>query len=488
MGLRARTGRFTQGNVGSRFRLTTPFLLTLLAIWSLPGVAPLAGQDASPQTALEGRWEGEMNVPPVPLEVSVTLERAGPGWQGTFSLPAEGIREMPIAGVELRGDAAMIAVTPERVFHGRIDEGEMQGRFVFEDRGGDSVPMYLVRVGGPAWEAFERERRGTRQERDAVLAEHAPPPLERTSDGPAVGLVDHSALEELVRMAGASHSAAMVVLLDGELVGAWHAGGERRPIEAMSATKSVLNLAVGRLLTLGRLESLDVPVHAFYPEWAEGEHAEVTVRHLLNHTSGLSSPMPTDPIYASDDFIRFALESQLVAVPGTELAYNNNATNLLAGVIGIAADQRLDHFLTEELFGPLGITQFTWSLDSAGNPHGMAGLQILPEDLARLGQLVLQKGAWEGERLIDRAWFEESLAPGSEHSEEGGLLWWLIREDDRVVGARAEGYLGQYLVIYPDERLVGVRMVESFPGYDPDRDGFRRFQDLLRDLIPTPGS
>jgi CubicO group peptidase (beta-lactamase class C family) len=83
-----------------------------------------------------------------------------------------------------------------------------------------------------------------------------------------------------------------------------------------------------------------------------------------------------------------------------------------------------------------------------------------------------------------------SLRPGSDLSGRVGLLWWLIRdpgpdgepEGGPVVGYRADGYLGQYLVIYPAERLVGVRMVASSPAYDPDTDGFREFQAMLRDL------
>lgn len=146
---------------------------------------------------------------------------------------------------------------------------------------------------------------------------------------------------------------------------------------------------VGRVdeAALGLLDSLDTPVHEFYPEWSEEPYSGITVRHLLNHTSGLESPMPTDPIYASDGFVRFALESDLETSPGEEMVYNNCATNLLAGLVGEAAGSRLDRFLGEELFGPMGITDFSWSLDDAGNPHGMAGFQVRPEDLARLGQL-----------------------------------------------------------------------------------------------------
>jgi CubicO group peptidase (beta-lactamase class C family) len=276
------------------------------------------------------------------------------------------------------------------------------------------------------------------------------------------------------------------VLHDGDLVGAWYPRGERRKIEAMSATKSVVSLAVGRLLTTGALESIDVPVHTFYPEWATGPRSAITIRHLLNHTSGIEVGRTAEAIYASDDFVRFALDADLASEPGTVVFYNNSATNLLAGVVGEAAGQRMDLFLRDDLFARLGITDFGWSLDPAGNPHGMAGLQIHAEDFARIGQLVLQRGEWNGERLIDDAWFDASMAPGSELSPRVGLLWWLTRDDDgAVAGYRADGYLGQYLVVYPRERLVGVRMVGQSAAYDAETDGFPEFQAMLRALVPS---
>lgn len=460
-------------------------LLPWVLLALLPALLPCraAAQQTLETGALQGPWEGEMSVDPVPLEVHLTLERDEEGWSGTFSLPAEGVEDMPLTSVEVEDDSVVVRITPRRVVHGTAQNGVIEGRLVFEDRGGETAGIRLVRVDGPAWDAFLEERAAREAERDSTLDAAAPPPLERTGGEPEVGRVDEAALQRLVASARASHSAALVVLRGGELIGSWHAGGERRPIEAMSVTKSVLNLAVGRLVTLGLLDSLDTPVHEFYPEWSDGPYSEITVRHLLNHTSGLESPMPTGPIYASDDFVRYALESDLVAQPGQEMVYNNNATNLLAGLVGEVAGLRLDRFLGEELFSPMGIKDFSWSLDDAGNPHGMAGLQIRPEDLAHLGQLVLQRGEWEGEQLIAEEWFDRSLVPGSEHSDDVGLLWWLVRDGERVVGARAEGYLGQHLVIFPEDRLVAVRMVESFPGYDPERDGFADFQELVGELV-----
>lgn len=366
------------------------------------------------------------------------------------------------------------------------------------------------------------------------------------------GAVDPKALDALLRAAEKSHSDAVVVVRDGKLVGEWYFGKRAHPIEAMSATKSVVDLAVGRLVDAGRIASLDEPVHAFFPEWNQGKKKLVTVRQLLSQTSCLQNEPNTGvEIYPSPDFVKLALAAELVCDPGTSWAYNNKAVNLLAGVVKAASGKRLDEVLRDEVFAPLGITDFHWTLDKAGNPHAMSGLQIRPLDFAKLGQLMLDGGTWHGRRVLSRAWVAESLRPSQPYFGGYGLLWWLDAQWTRVVvderalseagvppearkvvlaangeklgrselraemqpirGAlapyrealakvgrppvrlepgpiqafHAEGYLGQYLVVVPEHRLVAVRMYEGSGGDKLDEaDGFPAFEDLVLGLVP----
>src|SRR5690606_25454076 len=213
--------------------------------------------------------------------------------------------------------------------------------------------------------------------------------LPETARGPAFDRVDPAALERLLAAARDAHSDALVVLHDGELVGAWHRGGRSRRIESMSVTKSIVNLAIGRLVTLGAIESIDLPLSRFSPQWSAGRKARAPIRPLLHHTSGIESGRTTEEIYASNDFVRLALNAELTSEPGSRLFYNNKAVNLLAGIVEKAVGKKMDAFLRDDLFARLGITDFRWSRDRAGNPHAMAGLRIHAEDLAKLGQLVL---------------------------------------------------------------------------------------------------
>jgi CubicO group peptidase (beta-lactamase class C family) len=368
--------------------------------------------------------------------------------------------------------------------------------------------------------------------------------------------IDSLALGRLLGAAERAHSDAVVLWKDGLPAGAWYFGGQPRRIEAMSVTKSVVSLAVGRLITMGTIRSVDEPVHTFYPEWNQEPQSRITLRHLLDHTSGLQNvPDATVEIYPSRDFVRLALDAAVTDPPGTRFSYNNKAVNLLAGIVQKASGRQMDRFVAEELFAPLGIRDYAWALDSAGNPHAMAGLSILPEDLAKLGQLVLDRGAWAGRQLIAPEWFNQSLSP-SRANPRYGLLWWLIpergdfviddthlealrsagadtaflrllggmrgayrsreeltaaelrmfgpdfreiireglrpagmpigrRETGPVAGYEANGYLGQYLVIYPDARLVAVRMIRGTRFTDPSTDGLDDFRDLVRALAPS---
>lgn len=389
----------------------------------------------------------------------------------------------------------------------------------------------------------------------AVIAMFFLLPAATHVSGRTTSSVNKEVLEALRKRAAETHSTAMVILKDNQLVDAWYSG-ERGKIELMSSTKSIVSLGIGRLIEMGKIKSLDQPVHEFYPEWKQGRKKLITIRHLLNHTSGLQNvPLTTLEIYPSPDLIKLALSAELSDEPGSKFSYNNKAVNLLAGVINVASGKRMDLFFKDEFFQPMGITDFAWQLDPAGNPHAMSGLQIHAVDLAKFGQLVLDKGMWNGKRIVSEKWIEESMKPGQAYEPMCGLLWWLkpdythyIIDDKKLkeleaggldksfleklaplvgkkfeslpsyeaaltevlgadwgkvleaqklrekgltlsrkiygeaVGYSANGYLGQYLVIYPKERLVAVRQVRASKSYNPDTDGFNDFMDLVRAL------
>jgi CubicO group peptidase (beta-lactamase class C family) len=243
-------------------------------------------------------------------------------------------------------------------------------------------------------------------------------------DPRAAGL-DPAAVARLQKRAEEANSDALVILHNDRLVGDWRFSKPAQPIEAMSATKSVVGVAIGRLVTTGRLR-LEDPVARFYPEWRGTPKERITVRHLLDHTSGLQASANTDEIYLSRDIVRLALDAPLASEPGTAFFYNNKAVNLLPGIVEKVTGRKIDEFMRDEVFAPLGIKRFSWLRDPAGNPHAEAGLKIDALDFAKIGQLMLREGDFNGQRILSPEWVRESVRMG-DGVRRSGLLWWPLR-------------------------------------------------------------
>lgn len=246
-----------------------------------------------------------------------------------------------------------------------------------------------------------------------------------------------AALQRLDSAARATHSDALVILHDGKVVLSRDYAGPPTPIPAMSVTKSIANLAIGRLLTTGRLRSLDTPLATFFPEWQGGPKAAITLRHVMEHTSGLRH---NEMWERSPDRLRLALDAPLDDAPGTRYFYNNTAVELVSGVVERVTGQHLDDFIASELFRPLGIRTFRWSRDSAGLAGAYAGLDIMPVDLATIGQFVLQRGMWKDVQLIGADWFDAPATPVRDEPRAARLWhgipsWLAVVIDDAQLAA-----------------------------------------------------
>ena len=233
------------------------------------------------------------------------------------------------------------------------------------------------------------------------------------------------ALQHLLDRGRETHSAAVLVWQDGRELGHYYVDDKAPvPIELMSVTKSVVALGIGQLLDQGKIKSLDQPVADFYPEWRQGRKKDITLRMLMNHTSGLQNFPRTDvEIAPAPDAIQLALTAELTGAPGTTgTVYNNKAVNLLAGVIEKASGESMDLFFRDGLFKAMKIHPGPWEKDKAGHPYAMSGLPLTAGDLAKLGQLVLDRGTWQGERLLSATYIDTMLGPSSDQAV--GLLWW----------------------------------------------------------------
>ncbi|MCU0439513.1 MAG: beta-lactamase family protein [Raineya sp.] len=221
----------------------------------------------------------------------------------------------------------------------------------------------------------------------------------------------------------------------------------------MSATKSIASLAIGILLTEGKLKSIDIPISQIFNErqdWKTGRKSLITVRHILSHTSGIET-VKTDKLYRYGNCVEFALNSEVKFEPGTKWQYNNNAINLLSGIVFKLTNKSLFEYLKEKLFKPLGIKDVEWvsdvymkayfesvdqnrtiskkeedSLINKGNNYAMDGLEISSADLVKIGNLLLNNGKVNGRKIVDKNWIKESINYKNTLNPTYGFSWWLI--------------------------------------------------------------
>jgi len=256
-------------------------------------------------------------------------------------------------------------------------------------------------------------------------------------------------------------------------------GNALHPIETMSVTKSITNLAIGILVDEGLISNLDIPVYSYFPQWSEGKKRQITIRHLLNHTSGIS----TETDAGAPDYLGTALSMPLVFDPGTAFEYNNRATNVLSGLVRLITGKRLDQFVRERILNPLEITDYEWRVDGKDLATGQSGFRARPEDLAKIAQMTLDGGVWKGKRLISREWLEFSVKQSQPYNESCGALWWRLN-DRGVTGYFAAGYYGQYVIILPKERVIAIRQAK-LPSAEvsDDADVFDDFPELIAELF-----
>jgi CubicO group peptidase (beta-lactamase class C family) len=274
-------------------------------------------------------------------------------------------------------------------------------------------------------------RRGTLEEVGpdvAVNAAYTPDSVRELGLADDKG-VDEAALERIVARTRSGNADALVVLKDGHVLLDHTFDKAAGRIETMSVTKAIVGLAIGKLFDQGKLTSLDAPLTTWFPQWSKDAHSKITLRMVLDHTSCLRSAPTTEEIYASKDWVELALAAELVCDPGSKSSYNNKAVNLLAPIVQAASGKRLDDYVRDEIFKPLGIADFKWSTDPAGHPQCMAGLELRPFDLAKIGQMMLDGGNWHGTSVISADWIKRATEDPQPNSTFG-LLWWRVNEGD----------------------------------------------------------
>ena len=242
--------------------------------------------------------------------------------------------------------------------------------------------------------------------------------------GPARHVSTHtSPVDGVLAAVEAAQADEAVLQQDGNTLMRWSSRRFEPPYELMSVTKSVVALALGKLVDEGRL-SLNDSLDKFFPSLGKTPRGKITVEQLLRHTSGLSNVPPEQTSAGPPDIIVQALSQPLINVPGEVSKYNNVAVNLLSGVVEQITGKSLEAYVEATLLLPLGCTRYTWYGDEAGHTWVMTGLALGPTDLAKIGQLMANRGIWQGRRIVSAGWVERLSTP-SPLARNSGLLWYV---------------------------------------------------------------
>jgi hypothetical protein len=249
-------------------------------------------------------------------------------------------------------------------------------------------------------------------------------------------------------------------------VGPWNAVTGRVAWNVWSVTKSVVSLLAGIAADQGRLR-LDAPIGAYLPPGlGDAAHRAITVVDLLTESSGLrqavvaegiTGVIPVDP----DSPVQ-ALGLPLDHPPGTVFGYSQRTVDVLAYVVERAVGGDLPGFAQRNLFGPLGIrpSDYFWKRDRSGHSYGYAHLFLPPDDLAKIGLLVADRGRWADHQLISTAYLRAATTPSATNRCYGYLIWLSGPGCDEPVNGlppgsfAASGMLSQNIFVIPAQDLM----------------------------------
>lgn len=249
-----------------------------------------------------------------------------------------------------------------------------------------------------------------------------------------------------------------------------------------SVTKAYTSSLIGIAVDHGFIPGVEEPVFNYFPEYSylnESEKNKITLEHLLTMTSGLEwneGDVPLTDMERNDliklftvsDPVEYILAKRLVAQPGKRFYYSGGDVNLLGEIIKRATGLRIDDFAEKYLFAPLGITDYEWKFLNPDIVYTSGDLKLIPRDMAKLGQIYLNDGLWNGERIISEEWIKNSTGKyisvqnpymARNYGDGYGYQWFLQTfyvDSIPFDSISRDGWGGQRIQIFPSLNMVVV--------------------------------
>jgi len=245
-----------------------------------------------------------------------------------------------------------------------------------------------------------------------------------------------------------------------------------------SAAKSVTSSLIGIAIDQGKISGVNDKLLSFFLEYTnianlDERKESITLKHVLTMSSGFKWEQHPDEdladMRASNDWIKFMLDFPMGDEPGTKFWYNNGTSHLLSGIITNQTGHSAEEFAKENLFNPLGITNWEWEADPKGNTAGGWGLYLHPANMAIFGYLFLKNGLLNGMQIISDDWVKESTAKqievidpiSGQHTQDYGYQWWRTFPTPTFNMFYAAGFGGQFIFVIPNLNMVVVMTAEN---------------------------
>lgn len=283
---------------------------------------------------------------------------------------------------------------------------------------------------------------------------------------------------------------AFVVLHEGKVVAERYREGitARTRLLSWSMAKSFTNALVGIMSGDGMV---DIYAPTGIPEWQDDERAAITLNDLMQMQSGLewnedygNRSDVNLMLHREKDMGLYALDKPLEHKPGTFWYYSSGSTNIVMRYLRgkFASDKEFLTYYRERLFAPLGIHNPVFEPDMSGTPVGSSYLYITAREFASLGQLYLDDGVFQGQRILPEGWVDYTVTPASDSKDGYGSFFWLNKDkywpDIPEDMFNCQGHDGQEIFIIPSKDLVVVVL-----GYSPKPDRVVDWNALVRDII-----
>lgn len=311
-------------------------------------------------------------------------------------------------------------------------------------------------------------------------------------------------IKNLIQQIGQTHPndyRGLVVIKDGKLaIEAYFNTYWRDNIhDIRSAGKSITALLLGFAIEEGWVKGIDQPITDFFPKnrfsTINSDYQEIQLRHLLQMSSGLdadsddiNSPGNAIQWVAKDRWIDDLLSLPIAFTPGERWVYADVNAILIGKIIEETSGQSLADFAHERLFSPLGIREFYWYKNAEGTTGAAGNLYLSALDLAKIGQLMLNQGQWEGHQLVSKEWIatiakkELAISDYNPFAEDYGFFWYKTKrkyQNGMVDCMFASGNGGNVLMIIPELNMVISSLSSAYgKGY-----GHTRTHNIINRII-----